>query len=93
MLKPKRKNLRFQTDDSLAEVDITLSGDFKFHYHALVINESYSGACLVTRSDQELRTGLELRVKVGNLGVMPAKVVWVESLDNDVVKFGIEYQK
>ncbi len=84
-----RSKTRFQAE-SLAAYYITEDSET---FHAIVINESYTGACLVARNDGALKSQSKIKAKVGKMDEMEAKVVWIEELDSDVIKFGIEYLK
>ncbi len=88
-----KRKIRFKVESLAAPFDLKLNGEFQEIYHGVVINESYSGACLVTRNDGALCQGHSIRVKVGGMNPTLAKVIWIEELDADVIKFGIEYQK
>jgi len=87
-----KRKVRFQSESSEGQFDLELNGPFQGKYAALVINESYSGACLVARNDFILTEQMELRVKVGNLSPLLARIVWIEKVDDDILKFGIEYR-
>lgn len=89
----KRAALRFQVESLPASVDLKLSGGFDEHYHGFVINESFTGCCLALRSDIPLQKDQQVRIKVGHLGVLKAKVAWKSQIDKDVIKVGFDIQE
>ena len=84
-----RAKTRFQTESLPAQFTLGTQEV----YHAIVINESFTGACLVTRNEENLSEQMEIMAKVGKMGEIKAKIVWMENLDDDTIKFGIEYLK
>lgn len=92
-LKSKRKSIRFKPDlGSIALLDFAVEGDFEPSVTGLICNESYAGCALVFAADIfKLKAGHTIRVQPGAIGPMPAEVVWVKRLDEELVKVGLKY--
>lgn len=87
----KRSHIRFSLEDSsVAQIKFKDQIQEKVLF-ALVINESYSGCCLVTK--ETISEGAVTHIKIGNLDYLPAKVIWVNELDESVYKYGFEFTK
>lgn len=86
-----KRKIRFKAESLPALIEMDMEGEFEGQIHAAVVNESHAGCCLVTRNDEVLEEGMKIRVRVGKIAELPAKVVWIKELDKDVVKFGLEY--
>ncbi len=84
---------RFKVESLKAIIDFTLEGEFKAQYYAVVVNESYTGCCLAARNDGHIKENTNIRVKVGELKEMKANIRWLKKIDEDIIKFGIEYQE
>lgn len=56
----------------------------------LIINESYTGCSIVLKA-VELRPNQLLRVQVGRLGVMGAKLIWAKEVEEGLMKIGIQF--
>ncbi len=89
----KRKHVRFSPSTvTYAELDLRSSGgSFKAQMIGFVFNEAYGGCALVLPSAIKLHEGDRLRVKVGKLPVVEARVAWTKMLDDHVMKLGVEY--
>ncbi|MCK6597738.1 MAG: hypothetical protein L6Q37_05190 [Bdellovibrionaceae bacterium] len=87
-----RKFLRFQPDENtLALIDLKFSTkEFKPSISGLILNESYSGCAIVVASDVILKLGSKVKIKIGNLHVMKAEVVWAKILEENIQKIGIK---
>lgn len=87
-----RYALRFKPDplDS-ALIQFSTEADFKPTAVGLIIDESYTGSAIVINSTQQVSSGQEVRIQVGKLPVMRARIAWAKGLEKDLVKLGIEY--
>ncbi len=56
----------------------------------LIINESYTGCSIVIKS-LDLKPHQLLRVQVGRLGVMGAKLIWAKEIEEGLMKIGIQF--
>lgn len=95
----KRRFLRFEPE----EIEIALlqfaeaePDDFFFEAETagLVIEEAYGGCALaVLRKTlpDDAGEGRRLQIKVARLGPMRAEIRWVQPLDDDVSRIGIQY--
>ena len=90
---PRRRHVRFKPDaGTIAAIDTNVNAKkFSTALTCLVLNQSYTGVALLTLSLQELEVGQEVRVKVGGMAPMRAKVVWFEHLDAEVIKLGLDF--
>lgn len=86
--KPKT---RFHIESLPAQYTVPMQDGTSRDYHGFVVNESYTGACLSGSNDGAISVELEIKVKIGQMGELRAKVIWVEELDKDVIKFGVQY--
>ena len=89
----ERSKIRFQAESLSAPFDLDIRSEFQGKYQSIVINESFTGACLVARNEGLIKTDQEVKVKVGKMDEIIALVVWVKEIDEDIIKFGIEYAK
>jgi len=65
--------------------------DFQASAVGIILNESYTGCALVFKTTETLQHNQVIQVQVGRLGVMPAKVVWVKALDENLIKVGLQF--
>ena len=88
-----RKKLRFAPDPSMhAEIDFdTKQETFRCEMPALIFNESYSGCCVVAMKEKRFKVGSKFRIKVGLLAPLYGEIRWVNMLDNDFIKMGVEF--
>ncbi len=89
----KRKHIRFSPDPcTVAYVDINISADkFDPKHVGIVITEAYGGCSIAVKATDFLQDKDEIRIKVGEMPVFKAQVVWRVPLDSDIVKLGIKY--
>jgi hypothetical protein len=89
---PDRKFIRFKPDDNaLALIDLKTTGkDFTPSISALILNESFSGCALVLASNDIIKTGTKIKIKIGNLSVMKAEIVWSKVLEENIQKVGVK---
>jgi len=89
----KRTRIRFAPDPStLAYVDfVPESPAFKGEHVGLVCNESFSGCGIIVLKGEVFNVGQKVKVKVGILDPVPAKVQWITEVDNQVSRIGFEY--
>lgn len=85
--------LRFKPDPfDYALIDVASSDKaFRPSHIGLIINESFTGSALVVNTIDRLREGQEIRVQIGRMGPMEARVVWVKAIDENILKLGIHY--
>ena len=88
----KRKHLRFPPEDhkTMALLDAAPTRPFNPTYCGVVFSESAGGCGVVLRFSNDLKIGQQLRVKVGELEPLLAKIAWIQVVDQDVMKVGIE---
>lgn len=94
-----RNSIRFSSEPKdMAWVEITPpenSAEFQPQVAALIMNESYTGCALilteVSLSGHQLMENDFLKVKVGPLSPMLAEIIWIKSIDADVLKIGLKY--
>lgn len=60
---------------------------------ALILNESYTGCALVTKKVVGLKENQWIRVQVGRLAVMDARIVWIKDIDETLAKIGVEFME
>jgi hypothetical protein len=95
--KNAREKIRFTPEgDQLGFISFNLM-EFKPDISTLILNESSRGACLVVNRKLipprlSFTPGLTLLVKIGNLHPVIAIVRWVQEVDEDLAKVGIEHQ-
>ena len=89
---PDRKFLRLKPDENtVALIDTRTTGkDFEPNIVGLILNESYSGCALVLAANEILKVGHKMHVKIGNLHVMEAEIVWAKILEENIQKIGIK---
>ncbi|MDA8793644.1 hypothetical protein N9N67_10365 [Bacteriovoracaceae bacterium] len=87
----KRSHIRFSLEDSsVAQIKFKDQIQEKVLF-ALVVNESYTGCCLV--ANETISEGADIHIKVGNLDYIPATIIWINKLDDSVYKYGFEFTK
>jgi len=86
------RSTRFNPDplDS-ALVQFSAASGFKPDAVALILNESFTGSGLLMLTEKRLITDQEIKVKVGRLPELPARVVWVKELEPGTIKVGLEF--
>lgn len=89
----RRKSVRYKPEPgTIARLDpLGRPGDFQPSITALVINESYSGCCIVIQMGELPQQGAVCRVQLGQFAPIKAEVRWRVDLDEDVVKLGLFY--
>ena len=88
------RSTRFQPDP-LDHALIDFGNDeknFKPRAVGLILNESYTGCALIIHTQEVLRPNQIILLQVGRLGVMPGKVIWTKSLDDSILKVGLQFQ-
>lgn len=89
-----RKYIRFRPDaNAYAQIDRDPDrGEFLFEYAGLILEESPMGGCgLVIHEMVGLQVGDIVRVKVGELAPLKAKVVWTKPLGDQVIRIGMKF--
>ncbi len=90
-IKP-RKSIRFRPDPfTLAYFSFKPTTPFKADLVALVLNESYTGCSLFFNTENKVKKDQKISIKVGQLAVMQAKIVWIKNLDENLFKVGIKF--
>lgn len=95
----RRRYLRYPPDESeivLLQFSNTVPSDevFEPETAGLVCEESRGGLRVVVLSRGPIRSveqGSRCVAQVANLGLQAAEIRWMERLDDDVVKLGIEF--
>ena len=90
----KRKHIRFGTDDpmSIALIDLDEGSDtFKPKLTALPVSESYGGCGLVLRHTDQIKEGIYLKIKIGEMNPMSARTAWCRPLEANLLMIGIEF--
>ena len=89
----RRKTFRFRPDPlayALIDKDVDTDG-FDPDYIGLIINESYGGCDLAVLLEYGISEGDQLKIKLGESGIMKAEVSWQKLLDYKVSRVGIRY--
>lgn len=86
-----RKSIRYKPDP-LTTALIALKNFHKFEptVVALVLNESFSGSALLVNTDAPLKKGGRIKVQIGHLAPMLAKIVWLKHFEESIYKVGIQ---
>ena len=89
----RRKNFRFRPDPlAYALIDKEPEKDsFEPEHIGLIINESYGGCDLAVLLEYGIGEGDQLKIKLGESGVMKAEVSWQRTLDYKVSRIGLQY--
>ncbi len=89
----KRKNIRFEPDlDAFAYIDLKYdTKEFNPKISALIIDESFTGAALVLRSNDKIKTDSKIQIMPGRIGPLLAQVKWLKNHSGKVMEIGIEY--
>lgn len=87
------RSIRFQPDPlDHALIDFRSGqGEFTPTAVALILNESFTGCALIIKTFETLKPEQQVRVKVGRLDPMAAKIVWVKPMEDHVIKAGIQF--
>lgn len=89
---PPRRSIRF-TPDPLTIAVLSLSTDkiFRPKIVGLVLNESFGGCSILVNHDDTIQKDQVVNIKVGQLGLMKAKVIWVKHLEESIYKIGLKF--
>lgn len=91
-LKNNRRHIRFKPDaGALAAIDIDCGSTFLPRITAKVLNESFSGCCVLALGHLPLCPGNRIRIRVGRMDVLPAEVRWLLQDGNGEVRLGLMY--
>lgn len=84
--------LRFKPDPlDYAQLDLTSTdGKFRPEMLALINNESFTGAGLVTMSPLDDKHKL-VTVMIGRLGPIKAEVMWQKEIEKGVYRLGLKF--
>ena len=90
----RRKNLRFNSDDStMAKISSDLEDQgMEKSFTGLSINESFRGVSVVVASHNEVMIGERYLVKVGKLSPIVGELRWIKKLDDDVFRLGFFFE-
>lgn len=66
-------------------------GSFTPSAVGLILNESFTGCALVIKSEKVLNKDQEIKVQVGRLEPLAAKVIWVQPLEVNLIKCGLQF--
>jgi hypothetical protein len=58
---------------------------------ALVLNESFTGCSVLVNHDVPFKKDQKVKIKVGELAAMQAKVIWVKNLEESIFKIGLKF--
>lgn len=85
--------IRFQPDPlDYALVDLKNHGEeFIPTSIGLIMNESYAGCAIVTKTNPVYSPNQIIRIKVGRLEVFAAKIVWVKPIEDSLIKVGLQF--
>ena len=90
----KRKSIRFHsTPMSTAVIDLNNKNKFQPSIISIVANESFTGCALVCVCDTPIAVDQIVRVKIGDLDPLNARVVWCKTLDENIKKIGLEFKE
>ncbi len=90
----QRKYLRFDADkNTLAGISFGKKvKDFTPEIIGLVFNEAYRGCGVIIVYNDKLEKNMECIVQCGRLDPVLAKIAWINRLDTNTLKLGIEYR-
>lgn len=91
--KPGRKYMRVPPDPTeYVQIDLSVDGEFKFSYAALVVEESPMGGCsIVCLESVGLDVGTKCRMKVGSISPLLSEIVWATKLDDHIIRYGVKF--
>lgn len=90
----RRKYIRFAPDPAeFAQIDKQAESEsFNFQFVGLIVDEApLSGCCLAIQKGIGLKPDDKVRIKLGELHPLKAKVIWVKQIDNNLVKCGFQF--
>ncbi len=89
----KRKYIRYIPDNTLGFLSTDLEEEeFAPEVVGLVFSEAYQGCALVFLNSVDVKKNDLCVVQCGDLPPTKSEIVWVEELDENLVKVGIKYQ-
>ncbi len=90
----RRKHTRFEPIEKYgALIDFhTKAKKFIPQIVALILTESYGGCSIATYDVPMMEKGARIKIKIGPLSPLNGEVVWVEVIDQYLVKAGIQYR-
>ncbi len=89
---PPRRSVRFNPDPlTIAVLSLNLDKVFRPALVGLVLNESFGGCSILINHDELLKKDHLVHIKVGQLGLMKAKIVWVKNLEESIYKIGLKF--
>lgn len=87
-----KKAIRFQPDPlDYALIDFSEDDQFNPTSVGLILNESFTGCALVFKTMQPPQTEQIIKVKVGRLNPLRARVVWGKILEEGLIKVGLQF--
>lgn len=91
LLTPPRRSVRFQPDPLTIAVISLEEKLFKPAIVGLVLNESFGGCSILINHDDGLKKDKVFAIKVGQLAVLRAKVIWNKNLEESIYKVGFKF--
>jgi hypothetical protein len=89
---PPRRSVRFTPDPlTIAVLSLNAEKVFRPVLVGLVLNESFGGCSILINHDDSLKNDQIVNIKVGQLGLMKAKVIWVKNLEESIYKVGLKF--
>ena len=87
-----RKYIRFSPDPlTVAYLALGSAAEFEPTLVAVVINEAYEGCSLLLNTDERFKKDQKIKIKVGQLPIMKAKIVWMKNLEESIHKIGVKF--
>jgi hypothetical protein len=85
--------IRFQPDPlDHALIDYNFDAkDFNPKAVALIMNESFTGCNLIIKSFEDIKALQKIKVQVGRLGILPAKIAWVKKIEAHLYQVGVQF--
>ncbi len=93
MTDPKRRSIRFPPEfGTFVQIDLRSDGtEFNPTIAGMVLNESAKGCGAVVVKTLKLQEGQKVKAAVGKLSPLLAEIKWVQELDSQVLKIGLQY--
>lgn len=90
--KTPRRSVRFSPDPlTIAALSLHPDKVFKPQIVALVLNESFGGCSVLINHDEVLKKDQMIIIKLGQLGLMKAKVIWIKNFEESIYKIGLKF--
>ncbi len=89
----KRRYLRYKSAHNLL-CGLYFGDDLEMYSPeivGIVCNESYKGCSFATVASEKIKKGLHICIQVGELSPVVGVIRWVNEVDEDLFKVGVEY--